>query len=141
MVHTRLGPEAHQPRIDEALAQRGDGEVVRRGTEISWEHTLVGGGAAHLLAGALSASRLRPWVRAGEYSSIPLQDSWEVLERAHLAVLDRRFAAAMSSWPEVTASILDRMMLRSQWLVIAGRSLHSSAAVWGLPHLAARCLQ
>ena len=61
---------------------------------------------------------LRPWVRVGEYSSIPLQDSWEVLERSRLAVLDRRFAAELSGWPEVTASILDRMMMRSQWLTL-----------------------
>jgi len=61
---------------------------------------------------------LRPWVRAGEYSSIPLQDSWEALERTRLAVLDRRFAASLTPWPEVTASILDRMMMRSQWLAM-----------------------
>ena len=61
---------------------------------------------------------LRPWVQIGEYSSIPLDDSWEALERTRLAVLDRRFAAAMSDWPEVTASILDRMMMRSQWLAL-----------------------
>jgi CRP/FNR family cyclic AMP-dependent transcriptional regulator len=61
---------------------------------------------------------LRPWVRVDDYSSIPIDDSWEVLERTRLAVLDRRFAAALSEWPEVTASILDRMMMRSQWLAL-----------------------
>jgi CRP/FNR family cyclic AMP-dependent transcriptional regulator len=61
---------------------------------------------------------LRPWVRAAEYSSIPIQDSWEALERTRLAVLDRRFAAALSPWPEITASILDRMMVRSHWLAL-----------------------
>jgi CRP/FNR family transcriptional regulator, cyclic AMP receptor protein len=61
---------------------------------------------------------LRPWVHIGEYSSIPIEDGFEVLERTRLAVLDRRFAAALSAWPEVTASILDRMMLRSHWLAL-----------------------
>jgi hypothetical protein len=59
---------------------------------------------------------LRPWVRLGEYSSVPIVDGWEVLEAARLAVLDRRFAVALAGWPEITASILDRMMARSRWL-------------------------
>ena len=59
---------------------------------------------------------LRPWVRLAEYFSIPIEDGWEVLEPARLAVLDRRFAVALSAWPEVTAAILDRMMARSRWL-------------------------
>ena len=61
---------------------------------------------------------LRPWVGIGDYSSIPVDDYWEVLERTRLAVLDRRFAATLSGWPEVTASILDRMMVRSRWLAM-----------------------
>jgi hypothetical protein len=62
------------------------------------------------------ADVLRPWVRLAEYSSIPVEDGWEVLEPARLAVLDRRFAVALAPWPEVTAAILDRMMARSRWL-------------------------
>jgi CRP/FNR family cyclic AMP-dependent transcriptional regulator len=61
---------------------------------------------------------VRPWVRVGDYSSIPIQDSWEALERTRFAVLDRRFAAAVSDWPEITAAILDRMMVRSHWLAL-----------------------
>jgi CRP/FNR family cyclic AMP-dependent transcriptional regulator len=77
---------------------------------------LLGGRACAEVLGP--GDLLRPWVRAGDYSSIPLQDSWEVLERTRLAVLDRRFAASLSGWPEVTASILDRMMMRAQWLAL-----------------------
>jgi CRP-like cAMP-binding protein len=47
---------------------------------------------------------------------VPIVDGWEVLEAARLAVLDRRFAVALAGWPEITASILDRMMARSRWL-------------------------
>ena len=61
---------------------------------------------------------LRPWVRVGEYSSIPIADGWEALERTRLAVLDRRFAASVGPWPEITAAILDRMMVRSHWLAL-----------------------
>ena len=59
---------------------------------------------------------LRPWVRLADYSSVPLDEGWDVLEPARLAVLDRRFAAVLTTWPEVTAAILDRMMARSRWL-------------------------
>jgi CRP/FNR family transcriptional regulator, cyclic AMP receptor protein len=59
---------------------------------------------------------LRPWVGVGEYSSIPIEDDWEALEPTRIAVLDRRFAGAVSGWPEIAAAILDRMMARSRWL-------------------------
>jgi hypothetical protein len=59
---------------------------------------------------------LRPWVRVDVESSIPIEGGWQVLEPVHLAVLDRRFGAAVSPWPEITAAILDRMMARSRWL-------------------------
>jgi CRP/FNR family transcriptional regulator, cyclic AMP receptor protein len=59
---------------------------------------------------------LRPWVRLSDYSSTPLEDGWDVLEPARLAVLDRRVAVALAAWPEITAVILDRMMARSRWL-------------------------
>jgi CRP/FNR family transcriptional regulator, cyclic AMP receptor protein len=59
---------------------------------------------------------LRPWVRLAEYSSVPIEDGWEVLEPTRLGVLDRRFAVALAAWPEITAAILDRMMARSRWL-------------------------
>ncbi len=61
---------------------------------------------------------LRPWVRVGEYSSIPIGDGWEALEPTRLAVLDRHFAAAVGPWPEITAAILDRMTVRSHWLAM-----------------------
>jgi CRP/FNR family cyclic AMP-dependent transcriptional regulator len=59
---------------------------------------------------------LRPWVRVAEYSSIPVEDGWDVLEPTRLAVLDRGVAAALAAWPEITAAILDRMMARARWL-------------------------
>jgi CRP/FNR family transcriptional regulator, cyclic AMP receptor protein len=59
---------------------------------------------------------LRPWVRLAEYSSVPVEDGWEVLEPTRLAALDRRLAVQVAPWPEITAAILDRMMARSRWL-------------------------
>lgn len=43
---------------------------------------------------------------------------WEVLEPAHIAVLDRRFAAIAGRWPEVTAALLARAIARSRALLL-----------------------
>jgi hypothetical protein len=59
---------------------------------------------------------LRPWVRLAEYSSIPIEDGWQVLEPTRLAVLDRRVTVVLAAWPEIMATILDRVMARSQGL-------------------------
>jgi len=85
-----------------------DGFIVR--------HLQLGGRTCAEVLGP--GDLLRPWVRATDYSSITMHDSWEVLERTRVAVLDRRFAAVISEWPEITASILDRMMVRARWLAL-----------------------
>jgi CRP-like cAMP-binding protein len=59
---------------------------------------------------------LRPWVTIALDSSVPLESRWTVVDPVSLAVLDRRFATTMARFPEVAASILDRVMLRSRWL-------------------------
>jgi CRP-like cAMP-binding protein len=59
---------------------------------------------------------LRPWVTVAADSSVPLEASWTVVDPARVAVLDRRFAATMASYPEIAAAILDRVMARSRWL-------------------------
>jgi CRP/FNR family cyclic AMP-dependent transcriptional regulator len=61
---------------------------------------------------------LRPWAgQSAELASVPVEARWEVLLRSRLAVLDRRFALAVSRWPEVMAAILDRSVERSRSLV------------------------
>ena len=61
---------------------------------------------------------LRPWEQHDEYPSVPCRVEWTVLEETTLAVLDRRFAAAIGRWPEVTAALLCRALRRSRWLTI-----------------------
>ncbi len=46
-----------------ALAQRGDLEVVRGGQELSWFGTVIGGGSQSAVALALTAERWRPWAQ------------------------------------------------------------------------------
>src|SRR3954453_9950340 len=66
---------------------------------------------------------LRPWVTLGPDSSLQQPSHWRVHERSDLAVLDRRFAARVSSWPEVAAALMDRYVRRARLL-----SLHLSIA-------------
>ncbi|MCB9598312.1 MAG: alpha-galactosidase [Sandaracinaceae bacterium] len=48
-----------------ALAETGDTEVLRDGTALSWELTVVGGGSRALLVGAIDSARFRPWTQVG----------------------------------------------------------------------------
>ena len=58
-------PEApSEAALAAALAARGDVEVVRKGTELSWWYSAVAGRAVSLFAGATAATSWRSWVRA-----------------------------------------------------------------------------
>ena len=60
---------------------------------------------------------LRPWSFAGaSIASVPAKVTWNVVEPVRLAVLDRRFALAVSPWPEVAATLMDRIVQRARWL-------------------------
>ncbi len=58
-----IGAAPTDQDLQKALAARGDGEVVRGGSEQSWTFTVAGGGGPYLLAGALSAKRFKPWTQ------------------------------------------------------------------------------
>jgi CRP/FNR family transcriptional regulator, cyclic AMP receptor protein len=61
---------------------------------------------------------LRPWTYSGqEPASIPAEASWQVLQPASIALLDRRFTATVARWPEITSAIVDRAVNRARWLV------------------------
>jgi CRP-like cAMP-binding protein len=66
---------------------------------------------------------LRPWVGLGADSALHQESQWRVHERTDLAILDRRFAARVSPWPEVAGAIMDRYVRRARLL-----SLHLSIA-------------
>lgn len=60
-----LGTLPDDGALLEAIGARGDTEVLRTGTELSWEYTLAGGGETAMLAGAVGSARWRPWVQVG----------------------------------------------------------------------------
>jgi CRP-like cAMP-binding protein len=60
---------------------------------------------------------LRPWSFEGAaLASVPSGVTWTVIEPVRMAVLDRRFSVAIARWPEVTASLMDRIVQRARWL-------------------------
>jgi len=60
---------------------------------------------------------LRPW--SGEqHATLPRDASWEVLIPTRLAVLDRDFALRARPWPEISAALLDRVVMRSRALTL-----------------------
>jgi CRP/FNR family transcriptional regulator, cyclic AMP receptor protein len=61
---------------------------------------------------------LRPWDRIGEWSSIPVESDWLVIEDGRLAVLDRDFADRCASFPELSVALIRRGLLRSRYLTM-----------------------
>jgi CRP/FNR family cyclic AMP-dependent transcriptional regulator len=56
---------------------------------------------------------VRPWQATPRDGLVPVDAMWSVLSPLTVAVLDRRFAAAVARYPEVTATLFDRLSERS----------------------------
>jgi len=70
--------------------------------------------ADHVSAELLGPGDLvRPWQPSSRTGLLPVDAVWTVLSPLTVAVLDRRFAAEMSRYPEITASLFDRLSERS----------------------------
>jgi hypothetical protein len=84
-----------------------DGILARRVTVDRFESTEVLG----------QGDLLRPWsFETPGAASIPSRVVWNVLEPVRLAALDRKFALATASWPELSAALMDRIVMRTRWL-------------------------
>jgi CRP/FNR family cyclic AMP-dependent transcriptional regulator len=59
---------------------------------------------------------LRPWTFGTASSSVSSDVRWDVVRPVRIAELDRRFALVVSPWPEVAASLMDRILQRTRWL-------------------------
>src|ERR1700759_1102358 len=70
--------------------------------------------ADHVSAELLGPGDLvRPWQPASRTGLLPVAAVWTVLSPLSVAVLDRRFAAEMTRYPEITATLFDRLSERS----------------------------
>ena len=61
---------------------------------------------------------VRPWQVRDPAQLLHVGVRWTVLETGRLAVLDRRFTALLSRFPEVNAMLIDRLTERAQRLAI-----------------------
>jgi CRP/FNR family transcriptional regulator, cyclic AMP receptor protein len=61
---------------------------------------------------------MRPWDQVSEWSSLPVESSWQVLQPACLAILDSDFARRASPYPELAAELMRRALVRSRYLTI-----------------------
>ncbi len=57
---------------------------------------------------------LHPWLDDGEYTVMPFEASFRVLEPLEVAVLDRPVAEAICRWPGVVRNLMTRVMMRSR---------------------------
>lgn len=58
---------------------------------------------------------LRPWV-PGAHEWARAQTSWRVINPARIAVLDHDFALRIRRWPEISAALINRAIMRSRSL-------------------------
>ena len=63
-----------------------------------------------------SGDLLRPWEADAVAGLVELEASWQVMQRATVALLDARFAARVSRVPGVFGPLLGRTVQRSRWL-------------------------
>jgi hypothetical protein len=56
---------------------------------------------------------VRPWQGSTRATLLPVEALWSVLSTMTVAVLDRRFAAETTRFPEITAALFDRLGERS----------------------------
>jgi CRP-like cAMP-binding protein len=59
---------------------------------------------------------VRPWLDCSESSPVPAKTAWRALAPGSAAVLDDRFAYAVRLWPQISAALMDRLLLRTRWL-------------------------
>jgi CRP/FNR family transcriptional regulator, cyclic AMP receptor protein len=73
--------------------------------------------ADHVSAELLGPGDLvRPWQPPSRTGLLPVDAVWTVMSPLSVAVLDRRFAAEISRYPEITATLFDRLSERSMRL-------------------------
>jgi CRP/FNR family transcriptional regulator, cyclic AMP receptor protein len=62
---------------------------------------------------------LRPWRNSEDAPLLPLAVRWTALVDVRVAVLDRRFANRLARFPEVNATMLDRLTARAQRMAVS----------------------
>ncbi len=157
-----LGDGLDPDRLSQASAEvRAFSEALEPGTweEQTWsEETRAGVGllvldglllrrvsldgryGAELLAGG---DLLRPWQKEDAIASVSRSSGWQVLERAHVAVLDLDFSRRIAPYPEIVGQLMARMLRRARYLAVIMAIVHQPRVETRLHmllwHLADRC--
>jgi CRP/FNR family transcriptional regulator, cyclic AMP receptor protein len=76
---------------------------------------------------------IRPWVELGPETSVPAEVAWRIRTPSRVAFLDARFARASLAFPEIVATLMNRLVLRV-------RGLSLLLAVSAVPRLPERVL-
>lgn len=61
---------------------------------------------------------IRPWEQDEAMASVPFESQWDVLHPARIAVLDARFLALASRFPQVIPAVVARTTRRARWLTL-----------------------
>jgi CRP/FNR family cyclic AMP-dependent transcriptional regulator len=61
---------------------------------------------------------LRPWEGIGDWTSIPTEATWRVIQPGQLAILDEGFVQRAGAYPEVSIALVRRALQRSRYLTV-----------------------
>jgi CRP-like cAMP-binding protein len=98
--------------VDSDLARGGFGLLILGGVLVRRVGVDGRFGAELLSAGDL----LRPWQYDGAVGTLPFDTTWRIVAPARLAVLDPRWAARMTGFPDVAAELTGRALDRARRL-------------------------
>ena len=107
-VRLDRGPWTEMPRRVDPGAL---GFLVLEGT-LSCSVTVAGRANIELLG---RGDLLRPWLTSD--GTLPQEVRWNVLVPAQVAWLDRDFAVRTAQWPEISAAIVERLVMRARHLL------------------------
>lgn len=98
-----------EPRTTAALRQ-GFGLLLLSGL-LSRRVGLGGRFGAELLG---PGDLLRPWDDPSEHAAMPFATDWRAIQPVRLAVLDSNFAARAGPYPEISAKLISRAVMRAR---------------------------
>jgi CRP-like cAMP-binding protein len=67
---------------------------------------------------------VRPWDADGEYEPLPISMEWRIVQPTRLALLNHRFAARISRWPQITGQLISRVARRARYLALSQAATH-----------------
>jgi len=108
VISIRKPPSAADLR--QAVLQSGEDEVYRRGREVAWWYTFVGGGETTFLAGASTAETFKSWL--------------QIAKTANAGVLQAQLVSGDAG--EAVALVAGQSLAGETWHIALGNSLQTA---------------